>query len=188
VAPIFGAGAPAAQGDVNTVVTGGSLIYVEAQAHTNLYPPAGGFYPNGGILNQIADRVTYQNPRTLKLEPWVAESREINPAKTEYTFKIRKGITFSDGTPLDATAVAKNYDTYGLGNVELHQRSCTCGTGIRRRVRQSRGGANSPSANMVKAEETREPFQLRELRRAAETMPANWAPVRISAGRFSLTV
>jgi peptide/nickel transport system substrate-binding protein len=86
-----------------------------------LDPPAGGFYPNGGILNQIADRLTYQNPKTLKIEPWVAESWEINPAKTDYTFKIRKGITFSDGTPLDATAVAKNCDTYGLGNVELHQ-------------------------------------------------------------------
>src|SRR4051794_38234472 len=34
-------------------VTGGTLIYLEQQAHTNLYPPAGGFYPNGGILNQI---------------------------------------------------------------------------------------------------------------------------------------
>jgi peptide/nickel transport system substrate-binding protein len=78
VAPIFGAGAPAAQGDVNTEVTGGSLIYLEARAHTNLYPPAGGFYPNGGIFNQIADQLTCQNPKTLKIEPWVAESWEIN--------------------------------------------------------------------------------------------------------------
>jgi hypothetical protein len=84
-APSFGAGAAAAQGDVNTVVTVGSLIYLEAQAHTNLHPPAGGFYPNGGILNQIADRLTYQNSKTLKSEPWVAESWEINPVKTEYT-------------------------------------------------------------------------------------------------------
>jgi ABC-type transport system substrate-binding protein len=74
VAPIFGAGAPTAQGDVNTVVSGGSLIYLEAQAHINLDPPAGGFYPNGGILYQIADRLTSQNPKTLKMEPWVAES------------------------------------------------------------------------------------------------------------------
>ena len=43
-------------------VKGGTLIYLEAQPHTNLYPPAGRFYPNGGILNQITDKLTYQNP------------------------------------------------------------------------------------------------------------------------------
>lgn len=97
-------------------VKGGTLIYLEQQAHTNLYPPAGGFYPNGGILNQITDKLTWQNPKTLQVEPWVAESWTTNADKTEYTFKIRPGITFSDGTPLDASAVAKNFDTYGLGN------------------------------------------------------------------------
>ncbi|NEV12598.1 TIGR04028 family ABC transporter substrate-binding protein [Rhizobium sp. SEMIA 4088] len=102
-------------------VKGGTLIYLEQQAHTNLYPPAGGFYPNGGILNQITDKLTYQNPKTLDIEPWIAESWTVNDAATEYTFKIRKGVTFSDGTPLDAPAVAKNYDTFGLGNKELKQ-------------------------------------------------------------------
>src|SRR5690606_7915838 len=28
-------------------------------------------------------------------------------------------VTFSDGTPLDAAAVARNFDTYGLGNKAL---------------------------------------------------------------------
>jgi len=100
-------------------VKGGELVYLEQQAHTNLYPPAGGFYPNGGILNQITDKLTWQNPQTLEVEPWIAESWSSNPDKTEYTFKLRPGVTFSDGTPLDANAVAKNFDTYGLGNKEL---------------------------------------------------------------------
>jgi peptide/nickel transport system substrate-binding protein len=99
-------------------VKGGTLIYLEQQAHTNLYPPAGGFYPNGGILNQITDKLTYQNPKTLEIEPWIAESWTANDDATEYTFKIRRSVTFSDGTPLDANAVAKNYDTFGLGNKE----------------------------------------------------------------------
>lgn len=100
----------------DTPVKGGTLIYLEQQPHTNLYPPAGGFYPNGGILNQITDKLTWQNPKTLQVEPWIAESWSSNADKTEYTFKIRPGVTFSDGTPLDANAVAKNFDTYGLGN------------------------------------------------------------------------
>ncbi|EOY4338505.1 TIGR04028 family ABC transporter substrate-binding protein [Cronobacter malonaticus] len=97
-------------------VKGGTLIYLEQQAHTTLYPPAGGFYPNGGILNQITDKLTWQNPKTLEIEPWIAQSWSSNADKTEYTLKIRPGVTFSDGTPLDASAVAKNFDTYGLGN------------------------------------------------------------------------
>jgi peptide/nickel transport system substrate-binding protein len=99
-------------------VQGGTLVYLEQQAHTNLYPPSGGFYPNGGILNQITDKLTYQNPKTLEIEPWIAESWSSNADKTEYTFKLRPGVTFSDGTPLDANAVAKNFDTFGLGNKE----------------------------------------------------------------------
>lgn len=118
-AATLGAGAfglpAAAQG---TPRQGGTLIYLEQQAHTNLYPPAGGFYPNGGILNQITDKLTYQNPRTLEIEPWLAESWTANADLTAFTFKLRPGVTFSDGTPLDAKAVARNYDVYGLGDRE----------------------------------------------------------------------
>ncbi|WP_405054702.1 TIGR04028 family ABC transporter substrate-binding protein [Variovorax sp. UMC13] len=117
------ADAPAASAAANpsAPVTGGTLVYLEQQAHTNLYPPAGGFYPNGGILNQITDKLTYQDPKTLKVEPWIAESWTVNDAVTEYTFKLREGVSFSDGTPLDAAAVAKNFDTFGKGNKELKQ-------------------------------------------------------------------
>ncbi|HGM5490049.1 TPA: TIGR04028 family ABC transporter substrate-binding protein [Serratia fonticola] len=112
-------GTTAAISPAIAAVQGGTLIYLEQQAHTNLYPPSGGFYPNGGILNQITDKLTYQNPKTLEIEPWIAESWTSNPDKTQYTFKLRPGVTFSDGTPLDANAVAKNFDTYGLGNKAL---------------------------------------------------------------------
>lgn len=101
------------------VVQGGELVYLEQQAHTSLYPPAGGFYPNGGVLNQITDKLTYQDPQTLEIQPWIAESWSINGNATEFTFKLRPGVSFSDGTPLDATAVARNFDTYGLGNKAL---------------------------------------------------------------------
>ena len=105
----------------NAPKNGGTLIYLEQQAHTNLYPPAGGFYPNGGILNQITYKLTWQNPKTLQIEPWIAQSWTTNADYTEYTFKLRPGVTFSDGTPLDANAVAKIFDTYGLGNKALNQ-------------------------------------------------------------------
>ena len=43
----------------------------------------------------------------------------MNDDATEYTFKLRDDVTFSDGTPVDAAAVAKNFDIYGLGNPAL---------------------------------------------------------------------
>jgi len=110
--------ARAAQAAAAQPRAGGMLVYLEQQAHTNLYPPAGGFYPNGGILNQITDKLTYQNPETLEIEPWIAESWEANADLTQYTFRLRPGVTFSDGSALDAQAVSRNYDVYGLGDRE----------------------------------------------------------------------
>ncbi|MBB6549415.1 TIGR04028 family ABC transporter substrate-binding protein [Nonomuraea rubra] len=100
-------------------VRGGTLTYLEHQPPTCLYLPAAGFYPNGGILNQITDKLTWQNPETLEIEPWIATKWEINEDATEYTFHLRDGVTFSDGTPLDADAVAANFDVYGLGDEKL---------------------------------------------------------------------
>jgi peptide/nickel transport system substrate-binding protein len=107
---------PQAAGDP---VTGGTLTYLEHQTYTNLYPPQAGFYPNGGLVNNIAARLTWQNPETLEIEPWIATEWTVNDDATEYTFDIRDDVTFSDGTPLDAAAVAKNFDTYGLGDEGL---------------------------------------------------------------------
>ncbi len=112
---------PAASGGdaAGEPVTGGTLTYLEYQTYTNLYPPQAGFYPNGGLVNNIAARLTWQNPKTLDIEPWVATDWTVNDDATEYTFDLRDDVTFSDGTPLDAAAVAKNFDTYGLGNPAL---------------------------------------------------------------------
>jgi len=119
LAVVLAISAPAVR--AQTPIKGGTLIYLEQQAHTTLYPPAGGFYPNGGVLNQITDKLTYQNPETLSIEPWIAESWTVNDANTEFTFKLRPGVTFSDGSKVDAEAVARNYDTFGLGNRDLRQ-------------------------------------------------------------------
>ena len=106
--------APAAQ-PAGDPVTGGTLTYLEHQTYTNLYPPQAGFYPNGGIVNNITSRLTWQDPKTLEIEPWVATKWTVNADATQYTFDLRDDVTFADGTPVDAAAVKKNFDTYGLG-------------------------------------------------------------------------
>src|SRR5256885_16935295 len=62
-----------------------------------------------------------RRPPRSTLFPYTTLFRSVNADATEYSFKLRPGVTFSDGTPLDAAAVARNFDTYGLGNKALKQ-------------------------------------------------------------------
>ncbi|MBL3685835.1 TIGR04028 family ABC transporter substrate-binding protein [Leucobacter zeae] len=114
---LMGCSASGSGGDAGGDSAGGTLTYLEPQTWITLYPPAGGFYPNGGVINQITDRLLYQNPETLELEPWIAEDLpEVNADATEYTFTLREGVTYSDGSPLDAENVVKNFDLFGKGD------------------------------------------------------------------------
>ncbi|GGM16740.1 ABC transporter substrate-binding protein [Micromonospora yangpuensis] len=45
-----------------------------------------------------------------KLAPWLATGWQTTPDGRSYTFTLRDGVTFSDGTPFDATAVKANID------------------------------------------------------------------------------
>lgn len=93
------------------------LTYLEPQFFRTLYPPAAGFYPNGGVVNQLTDRLLYQDPETLELSPWIAtEMPKVNDDATEYTFNIRTDVTYSDGSPLTAENVVANFDLFGRGD------------------------------------------------------------------------
>jgi peptide/nickel transport system substrate-binding protein len=55
---------------------------------------------------------------STEVEPMAAESYTVSPDGLEWTVKIRNGITFDDGTPLDAKAVKFSFDrvlTIGKG-------------------------------------------------------------------------
>lgn len=99
--------------------TGGTLVFLESQVPTCFYAGGSGFYPVATILNQVADKLTFQDPTTREISPWLAESWEINADATEYVFSLRDDVTFSDGTPLTADVVAANFDHLGLGDEGL---------------------------------------------------------------------
>ncbi|MER5432282.1 ABC transporter substrate-binding protein [Streptomyces sp. NPDC002588] len=61
-------------------------------------------------LRQVVDSLTDQDPRTGKIVPWLAKSWDISPDTTTFTFHLRSGVTFSDGTPLTAQVVKDNFD------------------------------------------------------------------------------
>lgn len=44
-----------------------------------------------------------------KIWPWLATSWALSKDRKTYTFQIKPGVKFTDGTPLDAQAVAENF-------------------------------------------------------------------------------
>lgn len=94
-----------------------TVTYLEPLFFNTLYPPAAGFYPNGAVVNNITDRLLYQDPETLELSPWIATSLpQVNADATEYTFQLRDDVTYSDGTPLTAANVVANFDLFAKGD------------------------------------------------------------------------
>ena len=62
------------------------------------------------ILVNIYEGLVRYAPGTLEVIPALAESWTISRDGTEYTFKLRSGVTFHDGTPFNADAVKFNFD------------------------------------------------------------------------------
>jgi peptide/nickel transport system substrate-binding protein len=57
------------------------------------------------VYRNIFDQLLRRDPRTQRLVPWLATSwRQTGP--TTWRFTMRKGVTFSDGTPLTAADAA----------------------------------------------------------------------------------
>ncbi|MFZ2102162.1 MAG: ABC transporter substrate-binding protein, partial [Oricola sp.] len=62
------------------------------------------------ILMNVYDGLVRYKDGTLEVEPALAENWAISDDGTVYTFKLREGVTFHDGSPLNAEAVKFNFD------------------------------------------------------------------------------
>jgi len=62
------------------------------------------------ILVNVYDGLTRYKEGTLEVEPSLAESWNISEDGKTYTFKLRSGVTFHDGSPFNAEAVKFNFD------------------------------------------------------------------------------
>lgn len=72
------------------------------------------YYASNGlaiVLNAYEGLVQYKtNTATAEIAPRLAESWTISPDKTTYTFKLRKGVKFHDGTDFTSAAVKASFD------------------------------------------------------------------------------
>lgn len=97
--------APGAEASEADRVDGGELTIYHANI-TVLDPRQ-----NHGIVGRaLADSLVDADPDTGEILPWLASAWEVGEDGLTYTFTLREGITFSDGTALNAAAVKTNLD------------------------------------------------------------------------------
>jgi peptide/nickel transport system substrate-binding protein len=87
-------------------VQGGTVYY----AH-NLEVPClqGGWVEEAYIERQYTDSLVSQ-ASSGHIVPWLATSWSVSANQLTWTFHLKPGVRFSDGTPLNAQAVAENFD------------------------------------------------------------------------------
>jgi len=77
---------------------------------TTFDPYVGSSSELGIALRSVYDTLIYRDPTTRGYVPGLAERTEATPDGLTYTFYLRHGVTFHDGSAFDATAVARTLD------------------------------------------------------------------------------
>jgi len=95
--------------DTSNAVPGGVLRFARAEDSDNLDPVTNDGNVNIWIFMNIYDQLVRVTADGADLEPALAESWEISEDGITYTFHLRQGVTFSDGTPLKASDVVWSF-------------------------------------------------------------------------------
>ena len=98
------AGGGAAAGSSDTLIFG-------AAGAPSMFDP---LYATDGetfrVTRQMTEGLVTYKPGTADIAPALAESWESTPDGLTWTFKLRSGVKFHDGTAMDAAAVCFNFD------------------------------------------------------------------------------
>src|SRR5579883_1613650 len=90
----------------------GALVYGSVGQPINLEP--GNITDGNSIIvqDQIYNRLIEFKPGTTELEPGLATEWSVAKDGKSWTFKLRQGVKFHDGTPFDAEAVKFNIERW----------------------------------------------------------------------------
>lgn len=80
---------------------------------------------SGGIQRMIMDGLFGFNDK-MELIPLLATEYTANDDATEFTLKLREGVSFSDGTPWNAEAAKANLDRWGDSTLGLKRTTLLC--------------------------------------------------------------
>ncbi|MET8169496.1 ABC transporter substrate-binding protein [Streptomyces sp. NPDC005329] len=103
-------GSGSSSGEGGRPKSGGTLTFAVGSDAGCVDPQQVGSNDTIYSLRQVVDSLTDQDPKTGKIVPWLAKSWDISSDTTTFTFHLRSGVTFSDGTPLTAQVVKDNFD------------------------------------------------------------------------------
>lgn len=93
-------------------VPAGALVYGAGGQPVNLEP--GNIADGNSVIaiDQIYNRLTDSKPGTVEIEPSLATEWSSSKDGKTWTFKLRSGVKFHDGTDFDAEAVKFNVDRW----------------------------------------------------------------------------
>jgi len=103
--------ASAAPASTATRVDGGTIVYGHQQEPACVF---GGWIEQAYLSSQVLDGLVSldENHRVV---PWLADSWSVSDDQLTWTFTLKDGVTFTDGTPLTAAVVAYNFDYWLAG-------------------------------------------------------------------------
>lgn len=104
-----GAATPAAATAVTVKTKGGRLVVALDQVPPTLDPHASPSAVTFEMTSSVFETLLFLD-KDRKLQPYLAESYEASSDGKTYTFKLRKDVKFSDGTPFNAESVKFNFD------------------------------------------------------------------------------
>ncbi|SDS66610.1 peptide/nickel transport system substrate-binding protein [Pseudarthrobacter equi] len=93
-----------------TPVSGGNLNFALSVDRGCIDPQQVGNNDAIAIARQTVASLTSQDPTSGEIVPWLAEKFESNGDATSFTFTLRTGATFADGTAIDAASVKTNFE------------------------------------------------------------------------------
>lgn len=92
-------------------VDGGTIVYAHQQEPQCLF---GGWIEQAYISYQFLDNLVSLDDDG-QVVPWLAESWEASDDGLTYTLALKDDVSFTDGTPVDAEAIAYNFDYWVAG-------------------------------------------------------------------------
>src|SRR4051794_6109817 len=91
---------------------GGTLVFGAAGDPAMLDPVFGSDGETFRVARQLFEGLFTTKPGSTDLEPELAESYDVSDDGMTYTFHLRSGVTFHDGTDFNADAVCFNFERW----------------------------------------------------------------------------